>query len=285
MTTDLRAETEAIAATLDRHERRRGQGLPTVSTLAGPVGLSLNQARVWAEARGRSVVRIAVPNPDAAIDAWVARLVAENDLRQSVIAWLARRLGRPEADLGPRLRRMTPFERDTFLDDALADAAGAGLDVVGRHLLAGLASGTPLAPESLAADLVAAGLPHCLPATTLLELVPGTGAPLFLLIPVERSETPGEPTLGRWAELAAGLVEAAPGRRGRRLLPLPRRRCLPARPSQGPGTPAPGIPGRARPGRRRRPPPGRGLENDPRRGRAPGATLPAELTRHVRHAR
>ncbi|HEX8204237.1 MAG TPA: hypothetical protein VF590_27410 [Isosphaeraceae bacterium] len=213
MTTDLRAANEAVTAAFDRHEGRRERGLPTVSVLAGPVGLALRQARVWAESQGRSVVRVAVPDLDAALDAWAAQVAAEQALPGADVAWLARRLGQPEADFGSRLRRMTPFERETFLDDALTDAAGTAVDLVGRRLLARLAADTPLAPEppaNLAETLVASDLSRHLLATALLELVPVRAAPI-LLIPAARPDVPGAPTLERWAELAASLVQAEPG--------------------------------------------------------------------------
>ena len=210
MTTDLRIKSGSIAEALDRQERRRGRGLPTVSVLAGPVGLALREARAWAGAQGRSTIQVADPDPDAMLDAWVSRLFTENDLTRVVIAWLARRLGRPEVDLGCRLGRMTPFEREAFLDEVLADAAGTGLDIVGRHLLASPAHAPPPAPESMTADLVAAGLPRPLLARILLELVPERSTPL-VLIAACRSEDPGGPALGCWAELAARLVESEPG--------------------------------------------------------------------------
>jgi very-short-patch-repair endonuclease len=213
MTTSLRTEPQAAEA-LHRHERRRGLGLPTVSVIAGLPGVALWLARSWSEARGRSVVRVTDPDADAALASWGARLAAEQDLPARAVAWLARRLGRPEPDLGPRLRRMTPFEREVYLDNVLTDAASTGLDLIARRLLARPPTDPLPAPGALVEELVdalgAVGLPRPRLATALLELVLPDAAPILMIQSSVRGGADAS-ILEVSAELAAALVEAEPG--------------------------------------------------------------------------
>ena len=108
------------SAALDRHQIRRDGGLPTVSVLAGPVGLGVREGRRWAEGRGRSVVEVADPRLDAMADAWAYRLAAGRDLRLDVVSRIARRRGEDADDLGPRIARMARPELGLFLETVLA---------------------------------------------------------------------------------------------------------------------------------------------------------------------
>ncbi len=114
--------------TLDRHEQRRASGLPTVSVLAGPVGLGMGEARRWAEARGMTVVSVQDDRVETMARGWVRRLADERDLHRDAVAWLARRIGQPAAELGPRIARKTAFELREFLAATLpATFDGAAL--------------------------------------------------------------------------------------------------------------------------------------------------------------
>lgn len=202
---DADADPDGVADALDRHERRRAAGVPTVSVLAGPVGLGVRAARRWAGARGRAVAAVDEPREDRAAGAWVARLAAGRDLRCDALDRLARRDGRTPEALGAALDRMTPFERAAYLDAALPAATGADAacravlapepgDLVGR-LEASLANRRPGGWAAVAA---------------LRELVPAGCDPVLVLSP--RGAAPVAPAwAGAAARLLGGLAEALPG--------------------------------------------------------------------------
>jgi hypothetical protein len=123
---------------LDRHQERREAGLPTVSVLSGRPGLTVGTGRRWAEPRGRSVVVAAVddPRPDVLSEAWTDALAAARDLGQDAVAWLARRLNQPAADLGPAIGRKTSWEREAFLDTVLPGGSTPDVEAAVRWLLA-----------------------------------------------------------------------------------------------------------------------------------------------------
>jgi Protein of unknown function (DUF559) len=147
------ASTSEPSAALDRHQSRRDSGLPTVSVLAGPWKLVLREARLWADRRGRPIVEVADPRLDAMADAWADRLAAVDDLRRRVVARLARRLGDDADDLGGRIARMSRPELELFLEEALPDRDGEGVEAACRWILQGTADGMHLAGPGLASRL------------------------------------------------------------------------------------------------------------------------------------
>jgi Protein of unknown function (DUF559) len=152
------ASTSEPSAALDRHQSRRDSGLPTVSVLAGPWGLALREARLWADRRGRPIVEVADPRLDAMADAWADRLAAFDDLRRRVVSRLARRVGddADADDLGGRIARMSRPELELFLEEALPDRGGEGVEAACRWILQGTADGMHLAGPGLASRLGAA---------------------------------------------------------------------------------------------------------------------------------
>jgi len=125
-TTAMAAEVEparaSVAARLDRHERRRRVGVPTVSLLVGMGPSTLGAARRWAGRSGRPVVRLAGVDHGAAPEAWFDRLAIGRSLDLDAADWLDRRSGRGGSSTTPgEIGRMTPFELGMRLDAALAD--------------------------------------------------------------------------------------------------------------------------------------------------------------------
>ena len=141
------------SVTLDRHQSRRDSGLPTVSVLSGPAGHSLRAAQLWARGRGRSIVEVVNLRPDAMADAWADRLAAEVDLRRLVVSRLAYRLAEDVDDLGRRIARMGPVELGVFLDAALLDPDGRGIEATCRWILEATAGGKDLGGPGLAGRL------------------------------------------------------------------------------------------------------------------------------------
>ncbi len=97
LASSIEAAGSIIARWLALHEQRRHIGLPTVSVLAGPLGLGISCLRDWALHDHRL---LAVFEPDhqgfeAVVKAWIDRLVADRDLfdeAKAVAVALASRL-------------------------------------------------------------------------------------------------------------------------------------------------------------------------------------------------
>ncbi len=108
--------TNSQRAALDRQQRRRDEGLPTVSVFAGPVEAALREARSWANERGRAVIECNQAELDRV---WLEGLAESRHLFADALSWLAERLKLPIPELAQRLERATVFERATFLDASL----------------------------------------------------------------------------------------------------------------------------------------------------------------------
>jgi Protein of unknown function (DUF559) len=141
---------------LDRHQLRRDSGLPTVSVLSGPVGLALQQGRLWAERHERPIVEVAHDRLDAIADSWADRLAASGDLRRWVVCRLARRLGEDADDLGGRIARMSPGELGLFLEASSPDRDREGVEAISGWILRATANGKEIASPGLANRLAAA---------------------------------------------------------------------------------------------------------------------------------
>ena len=241
---------------LDRHEERRGAGVPTVSVLAGPIGLLLEGTRDWAADLDRPMVPVRPepeqPGAEGLVVPWVDRLAAGRDLIDSAVAWLAHRLNRPAGLLGRQLRAMSDYEVAMLFDSAVHGVSETGVELVAFRLIELAAQGRRwfdpgLAPE-LDALLDARGRPWVRVFRALGELVPPECLPVLIVAPTRQDVT----HLDRLARAAGrpgrGPAQGHPGldRRARpvRRLPRPRPRVVrqgPAplgnRPSGG-GSPA-----------------------------------------------
>jgi hypothetical protein len=177
----------AAVAPLDRHDQRRGCGVPTVSVLVGPVELSLRLARHWAEVSCRSMVLIGPeqPEPETVIVPWVNRLAAEGDLAKAAAEWLARRLDRPVDSLIGSLRAMTTYEMRMFLESALPIVSETGVELLGRWLIENMAErpGSPGLAQALDATLEGRSRPYIRVFTALGELVRPECLPILVLSP------------------------------------------------------------------------------------------------------
>ncbi len=201
-----------LAAGLDRHEQRRRAGLPTVSALAGPIGLGLQELRHWTESRSRTLATANDPRPDALAASWVDRLAEARDLAHDARAWLARRSGESAA----RVERMTPFELGMFLDRALPLATVRDDEAVGRWLLERAARGESLARPGLVpelAEVLARHDPHRATervVAALQALIPEDEGPVLILMLTCREDRPETAWIETAARSLAGLAEVQP---------------------------------------------------------------------------
>ena len=88
------SEREIFIA-LDRHGERRARGVPAISVCVGSRMVSLEALWQWADGRGRSLVFIAVAEPEARpiVVAWFDGLARHLDLRKAAIRRLAQGMG------------------------------------------------------------------------------------------------------------------------------------------------------------------------------------------------
>jgi hypothetical protein len=195
---DTRAQAQALAALLDRHQEWREAGLPAISVLCGATGLSVQRARQWAQDKGRGVAFVQGSDTqlETLVNAWTDALAGTRDLIDDAILWLARRLDQPAEELHHGLRNKTTLERDLFLSVALPEETS--VTAACRWLLTqpagairtpGLARGPATAPGGASCE-------HSLSA--LCALIPQNTAPILLMVP---------PTAG-W-QVPTGVAQAA----------------------------------------------------------------------------
>lgn len=96
----------ALLDSLDRHARRRAQGIATLSTLVGPPERALTVWTEWIQRRGLSVVIVDGDDVRAVVSAWAAALVRERDLLSDAEAFVVR--SQP-----PNLARTLQFQGKT----------------------------------------------------------------------------------------------------------------------------------------------------------------------------
>jgi hypothetical protein len=194
-------------AALDRHAHCRARGTPTLSILAGAIGLGIDTWRRWAKAGGRSTAHEGSVDPSAVATSWLAQLAARTSLTDTALTYAATRAGRDPAGLRATWPNKSRHDRIVFLDHALPGHDPHGLEAVCRHLLL---ADQPL--QSLFRDTARADRePRWDRAIAALsEFVPADQLPGLLLSPTD----PLPSDLGPWLDAAARLltqwVDAAP---------------------------------------------------------------------------
>jgi len=112
-----------VRTLLDWHQTRRVGGIPTVTTLAGPVNLAVRVWRGWATSRPVSVVRTAHNLNDLAT-AWASDALSICSGRDRARAWLARITNRPVATVVRDTERATRYDLDTLWRSLPLDPTG-----------------------------------------------------------------------------------------------------------------------------------------------------------------
>src|SRR4051812_31361589 len=98
----MKRETAAFQA-LDRHQRRRAQGIPTVSVLSGPPGAGVPAWLHWAEARGLPQAGTHEAAEAGVARAWLEAIAAQRDVAADAAAFLGARAGLAPGELARRL--------------------------------------------------------------------------------------------------------------------------------------------------------------------------------------
>ena len=142
-----------VRTLLDWHQGRRAGGIPTVTTLAGPVNLAVRVWRAWANPRPVSVVRTAHNLHDLAA-AWAGDALSVGPGRDRARAWLARVTNRPLAAVIQDTDRATRYDLDTLWRSLPLDTTGPTARAA-FLLLAAHAAGIPPDPAEFVRELSA----------------------------------------------------------------------------------------------------------------------------------
>lgn len=169
---------------LDRQQVRRAQAIPTLTVLAGPVGVGIHLWRTWNARRSVPVV-VAGPDADGAAVAWAESAAAQHDLVDAAADRLGRLLG--AADWRTRLPRLTAYDLDRLGEAAGLDATrDAGLATC-RFLLQQSVEGRAREPRALAQALWDEVIRRDEPAERFLagvaSLLEGERLPALLMVP------------------------------------------------------------------------------------------------------
>lgn len=184
---------------LRRHRDRRARGVPTVTAMAGPVGLCARAWRAWAG--GRPCAVAAATDPADVLGGWVAAALGATDLASAAERWVAA-VGGPAPD---GLARLTAYDVDRLWRALCADPA-APASVAARLVFAARAAGAAVEPGALVRALLGpAGGPGRV-VRGIADLLPEAGWPALLLTP-----PPGSlPAALRAAEVVAAEEPRVP---------------------------------------------------------------------------
>ncbi|MCP3138693.1 endonuclease domain-containing protein [Pyxidicoccus xibeiensis] len=105
----------ALLDSLNRHARRRDDGIPTLSTLVGPQEQALALWTEWIHRQGLSVVVVEVDDPRLMVSTWATALARERDLTSDAEAFVV--LSQPTGSRRELLfRGKTAHERRVLMD-------------------------------------------------------------------------------------------------------------------------------------------------------------------------
>jgi hypothetical protein len=183
---------------LDRHQRRREQGIPTLTVLAGPPDLALSLWSYWLAAHRRALRTVHTPAEAEAVRAWLDTLASVQDLEAVAADFVGAAASLAPGELRSRLKGKTAHEREVLLRELLPAAPSGDLAATCHCLLQ--AASTPL-PEAV---LEACGRDPLRALTALHALLPAGTAPGLLL------EGSGPEGMIRAAHVANRLCAAVP---------------------------------------------------------------------------
>jgi hypothetical protein len=190
---------------LDRHDQRRAQFLPTVSVLSGRVGLGLQAWRRWAAKQQRSVVQQSNPDVGILMGEWTAMLGRERDLTVDALNYLADQTHCPVSELQTRTANSTLYDLNGFWDSVPLDRRRDGVAAACYWLMERRVLCEVPLPNDLAAQLnqVLSGIDrHWLRVVKALAgLVPRERLPTLLFVP-----SPMDNALSRWIADAVRLL-------------------------------------------------------------------------------
>lgn len=198
----IRSDT-SVFQELDRHQRRREQGIPKLTVLAGPPGSAMSLWRRWLDSRHQPLrVSLGTRESEVVLD-WMETLHRSRNLQADAADFLGAAAGLARGELRSRLEGKTSHERDVLLQDLFPAIPGGDVSAVCRCLLqpprVTHESGHPLGAmlEACEGDALRA-------LVVLHALVPAGAAPALML------SGSGEAWLAKVTRVAARLCDAVP---------------------------------------------------------------------------
>ncbi|WP_246357375.1 endonuclease domain-containing protein [Pyxidicoccus fallax] len=189
----------ALFDTLDRHGRRRAEGISTLSTLVGPPERALALLTEWVHRQGLSVVVVEGDDPRAIVSAWATALAREKDLAAHAEAFVV--LSQPLGGKRELLFRGKTFhERRVLLEGLTPPRSGTATWELCRRILESPALPPPGTLPSTVDEAIQQDPVHTLQA--LLALVPVGSTPIL--------RVRGGPSDFRVLRTAASLCAEAP---------------------------------------------------------------------------
>lgn len=168
-----------------RHQKRRAQGVPTVTSLVGPTGLCVRAWRGWASDERRPCAVAAEMNPRAFLPTWAEGAFAFARPEERARAWVAATSRRAIEAATAEVERMTRYDLEILRRSLPTDPDGPGATAA-FLILDNHAAGTILDPNCFVHELAgdpgtAGGASRVILAIT--ELYPPELWPALLLIP------------------------------------------------------------------------------------------------------
>ncbi|QRO03053.1 DUF559 domain-containing protein [Archangium violaceum] len=187
---------------MERHQRRREQGIPTLTVLAGPPGLASSLWRRWLDSLHRPVCTVLATSEVEVTRAWLETLARLGSLESAAADFLGGAAGLAPGELPSRLKAKTSHERDVLLQELLPSAPDGDSTRVCRCLLQPQVVHNPGVP--LDAVLEACGRDAIRALAALHAILPPATAPALLLT------GSGAEGLARAARIASKLCASIP---------------------------------------------------------------------------
>lgn len=131
---DTRSDAFALHE-LERHQRRREQGIPTLTVLAGPPGTAASLWRRWLESLHRPGCMVSASGEVDVVRAWLDTLARSRSLEADAADFLGAAAGLAPGELPARLKGKTSHERDVLLLELLPSAPDGDASTACRSLL------------------------------------------------------------------------------------------------------------------------------------------------------
>ncbi|MFY0562408.1 endonuclease domain-containing protein [Archangium lansingense] len=129
-----RSDTSVLQE-LERHQRRREQGIPKLTVLAGPPGSAMSLWRRWLESRGQSSCVSLAPGEAEVVRDWMETLSRTRNLEADAADFLGSASGLAPGELRSRLSGKTAHERDILLQELFPALTGEDVSAACRCLL------------------------------------------------------------------------------------------------------------------------------------------------------
>jgi hypothetical protein len=198
---DTRSDAFALHE-LERHQRRREQGIPTLTVLAGPPGIAASLWRRWLDSLHRPTCTVHASSELEVARAWMDALARLRNLEADAADFLGAAAGLAPGELPSRLEGKTTHEREILLQELFPSAPEGDSTAACRCLIQSQV--THKSGVSLDAVLEACEHQPLRAIAALQALVPPDTAPALLLTASGTQET------ARTARVAARLCAALP---------------------------------------------------------------------------